>query len=63
MMFLFIEQSNEIYVDCEARCMLITRRERNRDTLKMCRDECELIALLGKEDARKGTRYTYRQIN
>jgi hypothetical protein len=61
MMFFFIEQSYGIYVDCQARCMLTTQRERNRDTLKMCRDECELINLLEQEDAREGKYYKYRQ--
>jgi hypothetical protein len=41
--------------------MLKTRRERNRDTLKMCRDECELMELLEKEDANEGYYYRYRQ--
>ncbi len=61
MMFILIEQSYGIYVDCQARCMLKTRRERNRDTLKMCRDECELMELLEKEDANEGYYYRYRQ--
>ena len=61
MVGIFIEQSNGIYVDCQARCMLRTRRERNRDTLQMCRDECELIELLEQEDAREGKHYRYRQ--
>ena len=56
-----MEQSNGIYVDCQARCMLRTRRERNRDTLQKCRDECELIELLEQEDAREGKHYRYRQ--
>ncbi|CAF4441206.1 unnamed protein product, partial [Adineta steineri] len=38
----------------QARCMITSRRERNRDTLQMCRDECELIELLEQEDAREG---------
>jgi hypothetical protein len=63
MMFILIEQSHEIYVDCQARCMLTTRRERNRDTLQMCRDECELIDLLEQEDTREGKHYKYRQFN
>ncbi|CAF3313602.1 unnamed protein product, partial [Rotaria sp. Silwood2] len=36
-MFLMIEQSYEIYIDCQARCMLALGRERNRDSLQMCR--------------------------
>jgi mannitol/fructose-specific phosphotransferase system IIA component (Ntr-type) len=63
MMFLLIEQSHGIYLDCQARCMSASRRERNRDTLKMCRDECELIELLEQEDARDGKHYRYRQYN
>lgn len=56
-----MEQSSGIYVDCQARCMLRSRRERNRDTLQKCRDECELIELLEQEDAREGKHYRYRQ--
>ena len=63
MLFLLIEQSNAIYVDCQARCMLTSRRERNRDTLQMCRDECELIELLEQEDAREGKHHRYRLYN
>ncbi|CAF1205274.1 unnamed protein product [Adineta steineri] len=58
-----IEQSNGIYVDCQARCMITSRRERNRDTLQMCRDECELMELLEQEDAREGKHYKYRGYN
>ena len=60
-MLILIEQSYGIYVDCRARCWLTTRRERNRDTLQMCRDECEILELLQKEDAREGKAYNYRQ--
>jgi len=60
-MLILIEQSYGIYVDCQARCWLTTRRERNRDTLQMCRDECEILELLQKEDAREGKAYNYRQ--
>ena len=60
-MGMFLEPSRGIYVDCQARCMLRTRRERTRDTLQMCRDECVLIELLEKEDAREGKHYRYRQ--
>lgn len=63
MMFILIEQSYGIYVDCQARCMLTTRRVRNRDTLQNCRDECEIIELLEQEDAREGKHYRYRQYN
>ncbi|CAF3117071.1 unnamed protein product, partial [Rotaria sp. Silwood2] len=52
-MFLMIEQSYEIYIDCQARCMLALGRERNRDSLQMCRDECELFELLEQEEGRE----------
>lgn len=58
-----MEHTSAIYVDCQARCMLSSRRERNRDTLQMCRDECELIQLLEQEDAREGKHHRYRLYN
>ncbi|CAF4594613.1 unnamed protein product, partial [Rotaria magnacalcarata] len=36
---------------------------RNRDTLKMCRDECELRGLLQQDDADDGRNYKYRSFN
>ncbi|UJR16115.1 hypothetical protein I4U23_003027 [Adineta vaga] len=63
MMCILIEQSSGIYVDCQARCMLTSRRERNRETLQMCRDECELIELLQQEDTREGKHHRYRLYN
>ncbi|CAF3345428.1 unnamed protein product [Rotaria sp. Silwood1] len=60
MMFLFIEQSHEVYIDCQARCMLATRHERNRDRLQTCREECELFELLEQED---GKYYKYKLFN
>jgi hypothetical protein len=62
-MCMTLKQINGIYVDCQARCMLTTRRERNRETLQMCRDECEILELLERDDAREGKRYRYRQFN
>ncbi|CAF0736082.1 unnamed protein product [Rotaria sordida] len=59
-MFLLIEQSYEVYIDCQARCMLAMRHERNRDTLQMCRDECELLEILDQQDPREGKYYKYR---
>ena len=58
-----VEQTNGMYLDCQARCMLKSRRERNRDTLKTCREECELIELLEQDDAREGKRFNYSQFN
>lgn len=58
---MFIDQTRAIYVDCQARCMLTTKRERNRDTLQMCRDECEILELLEQDDVREGKHYRYRQ--
>ena len=63
MICILIQQSSGIYVDCQARCMLTSRRERNRDTLQMCRDECELIHLLEQEDTREGKHHRYRLYN
>ena len=60
-MCVIIEKTNGIYVDCQARCWFKTGRERNRDTLQMCRDQCEILKLLEQEDAREGKYYRYRQ--
>jgi len=60
-LFVIIQPSYEMYVDCQARCMLTSKRERNQDTLQMCRDECELLDLLEQEDRREGKHYKYRQ--
>jgi hypothetical protein len=60
-LFVIIQPTYEIYVDCQARCMLASKRERNQDTLQMCRDECELLDLLEQEDTREGKHYKYRQ--
>ncbi|CAF3287894.1 unnamed protein product [Rotaria socialis] len=62
-MFLLIEQSYEFYVDCQTRCLLESRLDRNRDTLKMCRDECELLGLLQQDDANNGRNYKYKMFN
>lgn len=56
-MFHLIEQSYEIYVDCEARCLMASRFERTRDTLEMCRDQCQLLEYLEKEDPRYAKYY------
>lgn len=63
MIFFVIEQSTGIYVDCQARCLLTSRRERNRDSLQICRDQCELLELLEKEDIQEGKYHRYRLFN
>ena len=40
--------------------MLTAQWECDRNTLQMCRDECELFEFLEKEDPRDGTYDRYR---
>lgn len=57
---MMIEQSNSIYLDCQARCVLKEPEEQTREKLKECQDICEIMEILSKEDARNGKHYRYR---
>ena len=50
-----------MYVDCQARCLSSGQRERTRESLQICRDECEILDLLEQDDAREGKHIRYRQ--
>ena len=55
-----IVQTNGIYLDCQARCVLKAPEEQTREKLKECQDVCEILEILSKEDARNGKHYRYR---
>ncbi|CAF0842041.1 unnamed protein product [Adineta ricciae] len=60
MIFLVIEQSAGIYLDCQAHCLWTSRREWNVDNLRICREGCELMKLLEKIDLQEGKYRRYR---
>jgi mannitol/fructose-specific phosphotransferase system IIA component (Ntr-type) len=59
-LFVMIEQTYEMYLDCQARCMSKARHEDNPNAIQICRDECEIFELLNQEDGREGKRYRYK---
>ncbi|CAF0841259.1 unnamed protein product [Adineta ricciae] len=63
MIFLVIEQSAGIYVDCQAHCLLTSQSGWSRDNLQMCHDICELWRLLEKDDIQQGKYRRYRLFN
>ncbi|CAF1119270.1 unnamed protein product [Adineta steineri] len=59
-LFVMIDQTYEMSLDCQEDCKLRKQLEHNEKASQICRDECELFGLLTKQDEKLGEHYKYK---